>query len=559
MAWLCFPRWDSDAVFSQLIGGDGGYSITPVLPHVWGGYYEPASLIWRSRWATTDGLIESREALAFPGDPHRAVLLRRILAVEGDARVRVVLAPRARFGQDGMSRLVRDGEVWTGATGPVRFRWCGAGQARVYGSGRDRMLAFEVTVPYQGHYDLVLELSDGALPDEPIDPREAWAATEEGWREAVPRFERSASPKETRHSYAVLRGLTSRTHGMVAAATTSLPERAEEGRNYDYRYAWIRDQCFAGEAVAADGPHQLLRDAVTFVTERLHEHGDRLAPAYRVDGEAVPDQRELRLAGYPGGFDLIGNHVNRQFQLDAFGESLLLLAAAARRDCIDDDGVRAAGIAADAIARRWKQPDAGIWEIDDEAWTHSRLICVAGLRALSSAPAWRGKTADYTALADTILADTARHALHPSGRWQRSRSDDSVDGALLLPALRGAVPADDPRTLATLRAYQHDLTKDGYAFRFRHDARPLNEAEGSFLLCGFALALALHQQGERVKAVAWYERTRAACGPPVLYSEEYDTREHQMRGNLPQAFVHAMQLEASVRLGGGLGDETEDE
>ena len=147
-----------------------------------------------------------------------------------------------------------------------------------------------------------------------------------------------------------------------------------------------------------------------------------------------------------------------------------------------------------------------------------------------------------------IIADTSAHALRPDGHWQRSPDDPALDAALLLPALRGAIPPDDPRTSATLHAFLRDLTVDGYAYRFRHDDRPLAEAEGSFLLCGFLTALALHQHGERVAARGWYERTRAACGPAELFSEEYDVTQHQMRGNLPQAFVHALMIETSTRL-----------
>jgi hypothetical protein len=113
---------------------------------------------------------------------------------------------------------------------------------------------------------------------------------------------------------------------MVAACTTSLPEHTRQGRNYDYRYAWIRDQCYAGQAVAKHGAHPLMDDAVRFVTERLLTDGSQLTPAYTVDGGPVPDQRRLQLAGYPGGSDIVGNWVNQQFQLDAFGEALLLFA-----------------------------------------------------------------------------------------------------------------------------------------------------------------------------------------------------------------------------------------
>lgn len=336
---------------------------------------------------------------------------------------------------------------------------------------------------------------------------------------------------------------------MVAAATTSLPERARQNRNYDYRYVWIRDQCYAGQAVAAAGPHRLLDDAVRFVTERLLDDGPTLKPAYTPTGGAVPDERRLELPGYPGGTDIVGNWVNQQFQLDAFGEILLLFAAAARHDHLDPGAWRATHAAVDAIESRWRECDAGIWEVDPDRWTHSRLLCAAGLRAISRhTPGDRELAARWLALAETILTDTADHAQHPSGRWQRSPSDPRPDAALLLPALRGALPADDPRSAATLRAVNAELTQDGYCYRYRPDARPLGHAEGAFLLCGFWLALAYAQRGDHVSAVRWFERNRAACGPPGLLAEEYDVNQRQLRGNLPQAFVHALLLETAVTL-----------
>jgi GH15 family glucan-1,4-alpha-glucosidase len=247
-------------------------------------------------------------------------------------------------------------------------------------------------------------------------------------------------------SYAVMRGLTSAGGGMVAAATTSLLERAEQGRNYDYRYVWIRDQAYAGQAAAASGGMPLLDKAVEFITARLVDHGAQLAPAYRTDGTAIPDQRSLNLPGYPGGYDLVGNHVNQQFQLDAFGEALLLLSAAATHDRVGPENILAAQTAARAIEARWRQPDAGIWEIDNRPWTHSRLICAAGLRQAARAfgPHDTPDIFAWSSLADRIVADTAATSIHPDGYWRRSPDDRAVDAALLFPALRGAIPPTTP-------------------------------------------------------------------------------------------------------------------
>ena len=550
IVWMCAPRWDSDAVFSALLDGPGGYSITPVDRFVWGGFYEEGSMIWRSRWVTNDGIIECREALAFPGDGHRAVLLRRVIAVRGDASVRVELEPRAGFGRHRLTGLHDHNGTWSGRSGGLHVRFGGA--PRSAGPvDRHHGLTVDLVVPAGRHHDLVLEISDQALPDHPPDPDRAWVATETAWAAAVPSLDDCLEPRDARRSYAVLRGLTSASGGMVAAATTSLPERADAGRNYDYRYVWIRDQCYAGQACAATGATALLDDAARFVTARLLDHGPDLKPAYTTQGETVPDQHALNLPGYPGGKNLIGNWANKQFQLDAFGESLLLLAAAGRADRLDPDNWQAAVAAVGAITGRWTEPDAGIWEIDNQQWTHSRLICAAGLRAIARVPHAGPAAGDWLALADRITADTAANAVHPSGRWQRSPQDQALDAALLLPPLRGGVDADDPRTTATLDGYLTDLTRDGYAYRFRHDDRPLSAAEGTFTLCGFLVALALHQQHRPVEANRWYERTRACAGPPELYSEEFDVNQHQLRGNLPQAFVHALHLETAARLANG--------
>jgi alpha,alpha-trehalase len=355
--------------------------------------------------------------------------------------------------------------------------------------------------------------------------------------------------RDATFAYAVLRGLTRPGGGMVAAATTALPERALAGRNYDYRYAWVRDQSMAGQAAALLGRYELLDDVVAFLTERILADADRLAPAYTIDGRAVPAEQELDfLPGYPGAPPKIGNWVRGQFQLDSFGEVLLLLAAAGRHDRLGDASWHAMELAARVVDERWRQPDSGIWELPPRHWTHSKLTCVAGLRAAARvAPS--GLASRWLALADAILADAAAHGLHPSGRWQRAYDDPRVDAALLLPGIRGALPDGDPRTDATRRAVLAELERDGYLYRFRPDIRPLGYAEGAFLLCGFAAALAGAQVGDRVSATRWFERNRAACGVPGLFTEEYDVEQRQLRANLPQAFVHALMLETAVTLG----------
>ncbi|MCZ7476236.1 DUF5911 domain-containing protein [Micromonospora sp. WMMC273] len=301
VAWLCAPGWSDPAVFSALLGGAGRFLVAPAADRfVWGGHYEPGSLIWRSRWVTGDGIVESREALVFPGETGRLVLLRQVRALDRPARVRVVLDPRAGFGREPVRNVIRDGERWLARTGGLHLRLQGGGRLR---PDRQGFLAGELTVPAGGRHDLVLELAAGRL-DQPCEsPGELWRTTEHHWASVVPSLAGPAA-RDATLAYAVLRGMTRPGGGMVAAATTALPERAMAGRNYDYRYAWIRDQSFAGQAAALVGSHDLLDDAVSFLTDRVLAEGDGLAPAYTVGGEPVPREQPLDgLPGYPGGDD----------------------------------------------------------------------------------------------------------------------------------------------------------------------------------------------------------------------------------------------------------------
>ncbi len=190
---------------------------------------------------------------------------------------------------------------------------------------------------------------------------------------------------DVRRSFAVLRGMTGPEGATVAAATTSLPERSEAGRNYDYRYCWVRDICYIGHAGAAvEGGEAVLDDAVRWVAARLLADGSAMSPAYLPEGTAIPDERSLGVPGYPGGFDVIGNRVRTQFQLDLIRRgSAPAWPTAAGRDRLDVDAARAVELAIAAIERCWNEPDNGVWETEPARWTHSRLICVAGLRAIA--------------------------------------------------------------------------------------------------------------------------------------------------------------------------------
>jgi hypothetical protein len=556
IAWLCAPSWDSEPVFASLLGGPGAYEVRPSTRSVWGGHYEPGGLIWRSRWVTDDdAVVESRECLAFPGAPDHLVLLRCIRARRGHASVAATLDLRGvgRSTDAAVRDLLRhpDGS-WTARLEDLHLRWSAPPSAVVRETGSGPLLHAEFEVDHDHGCDLVLEISQRALK-KVVDVEHLWAVTEAAWADRVPRLTQALDERDACHSAAVLVGMTSPATGaMVAAATTGIPERAKQGRDYDYRYSWIRDQTYSGMAAYTAGIDHLGDSAVHFVTDRLLADGPGLMPAYTVRGAPIPREGALDLPGYPGGTGVRGNPVRDQHQLDVFGEALGLYAAGADRDRIDADALAGAAVAVDAIATRWTEPEAGIWELEDRLWTHSRLAAVAGLRHWAHAGRRvgleRAPAQEAAALADRILDHVLDTCRTGDGALMRAADDERPDAALVIANVRGALPWDHPAARATLAKVQRELSVEGYVYRFAPDERPLGESEGSFLLCSFWLALAEAQAGQTTRALRRLERSLASCGTAALFSEEFDVAERQLRGNLPQAFVHALALEACVRI-----------
>ncbi|WP_446034930.1 trehalase-like domain-containing protein, partial [Streptomyces olivaceus] len=220
IVWLCAPRWHDDAVFSALVGGAGHFAVEPADPwHVWGGSYEEGTLIRVSRWVTADCVVECREALALPARPDRLVLLRRMRVVRGEARLRLDLDPRPGFGSGRMHAPRLEDGVWTAGTQELRLRLAGAPEAVWHAEAG---LRGGFVLREGDAHDLVLELARQRQTD-PLDADALWAATEREWRQAVPDCSRLAAPRDARHAYAVLRGLTSSSGGMVGGGPPAPP------------------------------------------------------------------------------------------------------------------------------------------------------------------------------------------------------------------------------------------------------------------------------------------------------------------------------------------------
>ncbi len=555
LAWMCFPTWSDPAVLATLLGSRGFYRIQPKGRYVPGGSYEDGTLIWRQRWVTDDGVVECRQALAYPGRPDRAVILRRVTALDSDARLCALLALAGDYGRRASEPWHFDtpGSAWETSVQGMYARWSGATDAAPVEGADGPEIILDFHLGRGDTKDFVLELQ--RTPFRAQDGPEAdrlWRQTAMRWAESIPQCREIPAGRDVRQSFATLRGLTDTQGATVAAVTTALPERAEAGRNYDYRYGWIRDICYIGHAGAAvNGGDEVLDDAVRWVCARVLADGPCTTPAYKGDGSPVPEPVSLGLPGYPGGSDVVGNRVRNQFQLDLFGEVLLLLANAASQDHLDADGWEAAELAIRAIGERSDEKEHGIWEIGPDHWTHSRLICVAGLRAIADYAPMSRHVTKALSLADHLLSAADRSALHPSGRWQRAPGDARVDASLLLSEIRGAVAPEDPRSMATRRAVIDELCEDDYIYRYAEPGEPLGQNEGAFLICNFWMSLAYLGCGETTKAAQYFERTRASCSSSGLFSEEYDVAQRQLRGNLPQSFVHALLIETAAAIGRG--------
>ena len=370
LAWMCFPGWADPAVLAGLLGPRGEYQVVPATRAVPGGRYEDGTLIWHSRWVTDDGIHRLPRRLGLPGEEDRAVILRRVSAVDSTGPVIVRLNLAGDYGRRPFGQWRRHDGRWVAGDGVITARWSGAPEASIE-RGVDRGLRHWCCArpcrPARAGTWSSRSCRDRARPS-----GRSWTPMTVGpapRRRGGKRCHPAPTPRATvdvRQSFAVLRGMTGPDGGTVAAATTSLPERSEAERNYDYRYCWVRDICYIGHAGAAvAGGEAVLDDAVRWVSARLladggHHDPGLPAPTARRSPTNVP--RTCPAIPAVSTSSAIG--YDSQFQLDLFGEALLLLANAASRG-----PPRRRRLASREVGHRghrecWSQPENGIWETE---------------------------------------------------------------------------------------------------------------------------------------------------------------------------------------------------
>jgi GH15 family glucan-1,4-alpha-glucosidase len=436
------------------------------------------------------------------------------------------------------------------------------------GENLHTLAEFEVSAGERKPFVLTSFPSHHEVPP-PITPDHALEETCSFWREWLDlstyrgRFEEAVT-----RSLMVLKAMTYLpTGGIVAAPTTSLPEKIGGVRNWDYRYCWLRDATFALDAFLECGFRGEAEAWRAWLLRAVAGDPDDLQIMYGPAGERRLPERELPwLPGYEGSTPVrVGNGASDQFQLDVYGEVLDVLHQARRRNIeADDQSWAVQRVMLTNLQRRWDEPDEGIWEVRGPRrhFTHSKVMAwVAFDRGVKAVEEYgrEGDVEGWRACREAIKAEVLERGWSDRlGSFVQYYDSDRLDASLLTIPLVGFLPADDPRVRGTLGAVRRTLLDDCFVRRYEHDAEGasvdgLPPGEGAFFLCSFWFVDNLILLGELEEAQAMFERLLSLRNELGLLSEEYDPGLGRLVGNYPQAFSHIGLVNTALLLDRALG------
>jgi GH15 family glucan-1,4-alpha-glucosidase len=569
--WLCLPRYDSPAVFARMLDPDAGHwSIRPAGSFTTARRYIPGTLVLETTFETANGVVRLTDALAFAegqrghdlGRNAPRELLRLVEGLSGSVTVVMELAPRPEYGL--VHPLFRRTE-YGGRTfgGPNQISVCAGAPVELEGSTMRAVLELSEG----GHIGFAMRWrvpeGDGAVPTSADQVARRIADTVEAWRSWEAEHDTYDGPHRdlVRLSSRVLKGLTYRPTGaIVAAPTTSLPETVGGERNWDYRYAWIRDASMTLDALYIGSCSDEADEFVSFMTSSAGG-GNSLQIMYGITGDHDLSERELpHLRGWRNSAPVrVGNGAWNQTQLDVYGE--LLNALHLYRQQLGElhpEIQRFAAGLADTAGRRWTERDAGMWEMRGEPRHHlsSKVLCWTALdRAVRLAPEL-GAYARTEAWA--AQRDEVREAILTRGWSERRQAytqafdSDALDAGVLLMPLVGFLPATDPRMRSTIESIARELTQDGLVLRYVNDegvnADGLTGKEGTFVICSFWLVGCLVLAGELERAESLFDRLVGYTNDLGLLAEEVDPANGELLGNFPQAFSHIGLIKAAWRI-----------
>ena len=579
--WLCFPRFDSPSIFARLLSGEAGYwSVSATDARAVTRRYVDRTMVLETTYRTATGTAVVVDALAM-GEGNRGhdlgreaphLLLRRVTCTEGEIEIEVQYVPRPEYGlviplvdtvDGGLAAVGGADALILSSPVPLAAERSSASGQVLLREGEDAGFALH----HHNRADIETarvwtQPEIGARLQETLSAWQSWSDLHQAyvgpWRDLV------------HHSGRVLQALSFQPTGAIcAAATTSLPEAPGGTRNWDYRYAWVRDASFTIEAlwVAAcpDEANEFF-DYMTASAAGSLEHGADLQIMFGIGGERDLTERELpHLTGWRNSVPVrVGNGAWRQRQLDVYGE--LLSAVYRLSDHLFDQTDRVGPTAApdkwdkppdvaastkqflielaDTAARRWQEKDHGIWEVRGEPrhFVYSKLMCWVALERATALADRIGATHRVQGWAHT--QDQIRRAILNEGwndrvnAFTQSFGSDDLDASNLMLPLVGFLPPDDPRVRSTIAVTQERLTDErGLVYRYRaHDG--LDGQEGTFLLCTFWLAQALAVAGQPARARSVFEGAAAFVNDVGLLAEEVDPSSGELLGNFPQAFSH---------------------
>ena len=549
--WLCLPRFDSPACFAALLGtsDNGSWRFTPAgKVKGRGRRYRGDTLILETEVHTAEGAIRFIDFM--PPREANPDIVRIIEGLKGRVEIRMELIVRFDYGRTVPWVRRRHGGL-EAVAGPNALLL--HTPIETHGEDLKTVAIFPVAKGDRVPFVLTWYSSHNSPPKE-VDPERALQDTESFWCAWSQRYERSGPWQDAvMRSLITLKGLTyAPTGGIVAAATTSLPERIGGVRNWDYRYCWLRDATFTLLALISAGYHEEAKAWREWLLRAIAGSAAQTQIMYGVQGERSLEEHEIPwLRGYERSQPVrVGNAASSQFQLDVFGEVVDAMYHAHRAGILlADPDWRMQVSLLDFLETKWDEPDEGIWEVRGgrQQFTHSKVMAwVAFDRAVKLVEhcdcSANEQLKRWKKLRDRIHRDVCDHGYNRTKKaFTQSYGSTALDASLLILPLVGFLPCADERVRNTIAAVERDLLQDGFVLRYRpneNEVDGLPGTEGVFLPCSFWLADCFHLVGRKKEARMLFEHLLDLRNDVGLLSEEYDPKKKRQLGNFPQAFSH---------------------
>jgi len=564
--WLCLPRFDSPACFAALLGTErnGHWRIAPSASGNGAKTtrrYQTDSLILETDWQTPTGSVRVTDFMP-PRDGGPPALVRIVEGLDGSVEVDCTLVVRFGYGQVMPWMRRTDGQL-LGVAGPDAV-WLDT-PVTLAGRNCTHQATFTVAAGQRVPFVLSYMPSYQGAPER-CDPEQAQAATARFWSGWVSRCTYQGRYRDAVvRSLITLKALTYQpTGGIVAAATTSLPEDLGGVRNWDYRYCWLRDATITLEALLRTGYTDEAGAWRAWLARTIAGDPSDVQIMYGVAGERRLAEWEADwLPGYASSAPVrIGNAAVNQRQLDVYGEVIDALTLGRESGLAVDRHVWSVQRALlGFLEKHWDEPDEGIWEVRGPRrnFVHSKVMAwVAFDRAVKMTQhGLPGPAARWREIRDEIRRQVCEQGYNTErGAFTQYYGATHLDAAVLLIPEVGFLPPDDPRVISTVEAIQRDLVTDGLVRRYelaeqgggQDSPDGLPGSEGAFLACSFWLANALHMIGRNDEAAELFGRLLGLRNDLGLLSEEYDPRYQRQVGNTPQAFSHVPLIQAALNL-----------